>query len=51
MGVQTHGTSGGLHVVEELARRFQAGELASAFELYHPALRHRSHGTLETGHD
>jgi hypothetical protein len=34
-----HGGHGGLQVVEELARRFQAGEFESAFELYHPKLR------------
>jgi len=29
----------GLQVVEELARRFLAGDFVSAFELYHPLLR------------
>ena len=39
MSTQTRQVLGGLQVVEELARRFQAGELESAFELYHPKLR------------
>lgn len=48
--------STGLAVVEELARRFQAGEFAAAFELYHPALRIEQpaslpHGGLYEGHE
>jgi hypothetical protein len=56
MGAQAQGTTSGLQVVEELARRFQAGEIASAFELYHPALRIEQpaslpHGGVHEGRD
>jgi hypothetical protein len=46
----------GLAVVEELARRFTAGQLDAAFELYHPKLRivqpdSLPHGGVHEGHD
>lgn len=46
----------GLAVVEELARRFAAGDFVSAFALYHPALRivqpaSLPHGGVHHGHD
>lgn len=46
----------GLAIVEELARRFQAGELDSAFELYHPQVRIEQpeslpHGGTHEGRD
>jgi hypothetical protein len=39
MSDETPPTHSGLQVVEELARRFQAGHFDSAFDLYHPKLR------------
>jgi hypothetical protein len=39
MSDETPPTQSGLQVVEELARRFQAGHFDSAFDLYHPKLR------------
>ena len=44
-----------LAIVEELARRFRAGELDAAFELYHPQIRIEQpaslpHGGVHTGH-
>jgi uncharacterized protein len=56
MGAHAQGTTSGLQVVEELARRFQAGEIQSAFELYHPALRIEQpaslpHGGVHEGRD
>jgi ketosteroid isomerase-like protein len=49
-------TTNGLAVIEELARRFSAGQLDSAFELYHPAVRIEQpaslpHGGVHTGQD
>lgn len=46
----------GLAIVEELARRFQAGELEAAFELYHPRIRIEQpeslpHGGVHEGRD
>lgn len=56
MSAQPHGKHNGLDVVEELARRFQAGEIESAFQLYHPALRIEQpaslpHGGIHEGRD
>src|SRR5262245_43509519 len=49
-------TNEGLTIVEELARRFRAGDLDSAFALYHPHVRIEQpaslpHGGLHEGHD
>src|SRR5262245_39168144 len=46
----------GLQVIEELARRFQAGDLDSAFQLYHPEVRIEQpaslpHGGMHVGRD
>lgn len=49
MGTQAQAALSGLQIVEELARRFQAGEIASAFELYHPALRIEQPASLPHG--
>ena len=39
----------GLAVVEELARRFQAGDFAAAFELYHPRVKIEQPASLPHG--
>ena len=51
-----HNIRYGLPVVAELARRFQAGDFAGAFELYHPRVRivqpaSLPHGGVHEGHD
>ena len=45
----------GLAIVEELGRRFRAGQLGAAFELYHPQIRIEQpvslpHGGVHQGH-
>lgn len=39
----------GLAIVEELARRFQAGQLEAAFQLYHPDIRIEQPASLPHG--
>jgi hypothetical protein len=56
MGTHPRSTGSGLQIIEELARRFQAGQIESAFELYHPALRIEQpvslpHGGVHEGRD